>query len=91
MRLITWGTSQGNLPLSGDARLHLGGAGGAEYIAAFIEHLPCARHGGLPNSDLTASLQRARISPHSMDEEVEAQGDEVIRPKLGSYAGKQPD
>lgn len=40
---------------------------------------------------LTASLQSGLISPHSIDEEMEAQGCEVICPRSKSHADKQPD
>lgn len=64
---------------------------GRGTIDGYIYGPPYARRCRLPNSDPYASLQSRLISPHSIDEEMEAQGCEVICPRSKSHADKQSD
>lgn len=98
-RLRTSGISQGKLPLhqgeTQDSKV------GKQSVwpplsseSAFTEHLLCARWGGLPNSDhysIPAGNLEWDLAPspqHSIGEEMEAQGDEVICSRSRSHGSK---
>lgn len=86
------GTSQGTFPCPQEIQSSILGSRIYGHCPILNLHLLTTYYVlgtvGSPSLILATSLQRGLISSHSVDEEMEAQGDEMICPGSGLHAGK---